>query len=107
MDVPKRIFLQTGGDNCFGNEIDDLEFDSSPTWCTEKINDDDAEYIRYDKYAHLQAENARQRKLIDDVRDIMDDANDSHGMKGYRIKMRLTQFAFEEAALANKTEVDK
>lgn len=41
MKAPERIYLQV-------EDFDETEFDYETTWCDDKINDDDIEYIRSD-----------------------------------------------------------
>ena len=48
----ERIWLQTTDEH------------GEATWCQNKINDDDVEYVRVDLYAALKRENEKWRKLI-------------------------------------------
>lgn len=41
-NIPKKIYLQIGEDNGI---IDDFNKLSEVTWCEDKINDNDLEYI--------------------------------------------------------------
>ncbi len=49
MKPNERIWLQSDEEH------------GEPTWCEDKINDDDVEYIRADVYAQLETENERLR----------------------------------------------
>ncbi|MFC1996979.1 hypothetical protein ACFLXI_05150 [Chloroflexota bacterium] len=51
--APDKIWLQ----------FEEWEFDC-PTWCSDKINDSDNEYIRIDLYEALETENKRLREAL-------------------------------------------
>lgn len=50
----ERIWLQT-----------EAESTGEMTWCEDKINDDDVEYVRVDLFIKLEAENERLNKAFD------------------------------------------
>ena len=47
-DAPKKVWLQNVGDA-------DQLYDDEVTWCGEKINEDDVEYIRADEIERLRS----------------------------------------------------
>lgn len=71
---PQKIYLQ---DYC-----EDYLSDGNTTWCDDKQNDDDIEYILQSEYDQLKAENERLLKALDKVIQTTDkyevDKNDSN-----------------------------
>ena len=61
-EVPERIWLQSDDD-----PESDWFAELIVTWCQDKINDEDVEYILATKYAEMEAENERLRKKLHDI----------------------------------------
>lgn len=61
-DAPERIWLQVCDDaGC----VESFAEHDGVTWCQHRINDTDIEYVRADRIAALEAENAEWRRLRD------------------------------------------
>jgi uncharacterized protein YbcI len=61
--APERIYLQL----VESDYVDNL-YGAEETWCQDKINDDDVEYIRYDIVERLNLELRAQHRTIEDLR---------------------------------------
>jgi hypothetical protein len=54
----ERIWLQT-----------EAESTGEMTWCEDKINDDDVEYVRVDLFASLKVENEASKEMLNELLD--------------------------------------
>lgn len=63
-NLPQKIYLQVGFEHDEGDDFNDLET-SEISWCDDRIDDTDIEYVLLAKFQELQAENKKLRDLLD------------------------------------------
>ena len=62
MELSERIWLQEGKE--FADDVGIILHHIMPTWCKDKINNDDVEYVRADLFDQLEADNQRLRREL-------------------------------------------
>jgi len=66
-DIPETIFLQIDEYGKDAKSFKELE----TTWCTDKLNEDDIEYILKSKYNELKQQKAELKELLDDAMGVL------------------------------------
>jgi len=62
-DIPETIFLQIDE---YGKDAESFK-ELETTWCTDKLNEDDIEYILKLKYEELEQQKAELIELLSDI----------------------------------------